>query len=86
MVVLPAPDSHQCRECTGLNPAIHVIQDAPRLSLDLDVVAHVAPVEGACGAPKGSLDAGYVPTRFPYNCYRTGRRLLDIIAPLGRRW
>ena len=49
----------------------------------LDVVAHVVPVKDACGAPKGSLIAGYVPTLFPCNWYGAEEQLFDIITTLG---
>lgn len=64
-------NTHQGRESTGLDPAIDVVQDAPRSAIDLDVVAHVAPMEDTSRAPKSSLVAGYILTQLSYNWYST---------------
>ncbi len=47
-VVFPAPETpSECREGAWPDPAVDVVQDSPGLALDLDVVAHIVPVEDA---------------------------------------
>ena len=40
-----ARDTHQRGQRTRLDPAVNLVENTPRLALDLDVVAHVLPVE-----------------------------------------
>ncbi|KAI6773176.1 hypothetical protein HG531_000025 [Fusarium graminearum] len=46
--------THQGCECSGLDPAVNVVENASWFTLDLDVVAHVVPVENT----GGTLDVG----------------------------
>lgn len=43
-----ARHAHESGECSRLDPTVDVVQNLSYLALDLDLVAHISPVEGAC--------------------------------------
>lgn len=51
-------DSHERCERARLDPTVNVVQNSAGFALDLNVVAKLAPVEGASGTLNGSLGVG----------------------------